>query len=139
MITIEIKDLDKFLIKVKSLEKYDATKPLQKVGLEIENQAKFNCPVGEGALRRSITSEVENNELHVGTNMEYAPYVEYGTGIFASDGNGRQTPWSYQSADGEWHTTQGQQAQPFLLPAFNKHKLKVLDYIQQDIIGKIKE
>lgn len=37
--------------------------------------------VDTGTLRNSITHEVHPNEesVYVGTNIEYAPYVEYGT------------------------------------------------------------
>ena len=42
----------------------------------------------------SITHEIEETSENrttgaVGTNLEYAPYVEFGTGIFSSLGNGR--------------------------------------------------
>lgn len=34
---------------------------------------------------------------------------------------GRQTPWVYQDAKGNWHYTRGNKAQPFLKPALNDH------------------
>ena len=41
--------------------------------------AKTDTPVDTGRLKSSITSEKINNESGVyGTNVEYAPYVEYG-------------------------------------------------------------
>lgn len=71
--------------------KIDCSKALEKAALFIENEAKLRCPVGDtGLLRASITHDVEGNEAVIGTNMEYAPYVEYGTGLFAEAGNGRQ-------------------------------------------------
>ena len=66
---------------------------LNKACILVENQAKENCPVDTGELRMSITHYVEGQTGIVGTNKHYAPYVEYGTGIHARDGNGRQTPW----------------------------------------------
>ena len=96
--------------------------------LEIETKAKEACPVDKGELRRSIESEVEvsGNVITgvVGTNKEYAPYVEYGTGLFSAKGNGRKTPWSYQDAEGNWHTTTGQAPQPYLAPAVDAERVK---------------
>ena len=65
--------------------------------------------VDTGAMRNSINHQVANDEnaVYVGTNQEYAPYHEYGTGIYAEGGIGRQTPWSYQDSHGEWHRTRG--------------------------------
>lgn len=100
---------------------------LEKACLIIENSAKQNCPSSTGQLRQSITHEVDGTEGAVGTNVEYAPYVEIGTGIYSSQGDGRQTPWSYQDAKGEWHTTEGMPPQPYLKPALEENQNKVLD------------
>ena len=54
-------------------------------GLEIcggkaESYAKQLCPVDTGNLRNSIThQQVSENTEVIGTNVEYAPYVELGT------------------------------------------------------------
>ncbi len=45
-----------------------------------EDVAKRNCPVDTGNLQASITPVIESWAAgYVGTNSEYAPYVEYGT------------------------------------------------------------
>ncbi len=55
--------------------------------LVVESQAKQDCPVDMGVLRASITSETEvtSSEIvgRIGSNLEYAPYVHNGTGIYA--------------------------------------------------------
>lgn len=53
-------------------------KALEMVGMECEKYAKGLCPVDTGRLRNSITHAVQSNEtaVIVGTNVEYAPYVE---------------------------------------------------------------
>ena len=123
-----ILNLDRLLSKFDNLQDIDLTEPLTKACLLVENDAKRKCPVDTGQLRASITHEVEGQTGIVGTNVEYAPYVEYGTGIHARDGNGRQTPWSYQRADGQWITTKGQKPQAFLEPALleNENEIKRL-------------
>jgi len=55
------------------------TSGLAKAVLVVERQAKEDCPVDTGRLRSSITSEVSGLEGKVGTNVEYAGFVEYGT------------------------------------------------------------
>lgn len=54
---------------------------LEEVGLVAEGYAKRACPVDTGRLRNSITHIVDEGTSHViiGTNVEYAPYVELGT------------------------------------------------------------
>ena len=94
---------------------------LEKAAQIVENDAKRKCPVDDGVLRASITHEVEANKAVIGTNVEYAPYVHEVTGIYAKDGNGRQEPWSYKDAKGEWHTTKGQKPNPFLQEAFDEN------------------
>lgn len=94
---------------------------LEKACLVVENSAKQNCPVDSGQLRQSIKHEVDGLTGEIGTNVEYAPYIEIGTGIYSTQGNGRQTPWKYQDAKGQWHTTKGMKAQPFLKPALESN------------------
>jgi len=56
---------------------------LRKKGLRIVRSAKQKAPVDTGRLRSSITLEEETVDrfikVKVGTNVEYAPFVEFGT------------------------------------------------------------
>ena len=56
-------------------------KALEEVGLVAEGHAKKACPVDTGRLYNSITHQVRPSEksVYIGTNVEYAPYVELGT------------------------------------------------------------
>ena len=102
-------------------------KALEKACLVVENSAKQNCPVDDGQLRQSISHTVEGTRGEVGTNVEYAPYVEVGTGIYSTEGGGRQTAWTYQDAKGEWHTTHGMKSQPYLKPAVDLNRGRIID------------
>lgn len=133
----EIINLDKLNYKLEILAKLDVSKALNKACLVVENEAKRLCPVDTGDLRNSITHEVDDGVGIVGTNKEYAPYVEYGTGIFAVEGNGRDTPWSYQDDEGNWHTTIGQKPQPFLEPAARIKKKLVIKVFNDEITRQI--
>lgn len=133
----EIINLDKLNYKLETLANLDISKALNKACLVVENEAKRLCPVNTGDLRNSITHEVHNDVGIVGTNKEYAPYVEFGTGIFAVEGNGRDTPWSYQDDKGEWHTTVGQKPQPFLETAIQTKKKLVIKEFNDEITRQI--
>ena len=107
-----------------------------KVCALVERTAKEKAPKDTGALRRSITSNVsEEADYIVGTiytPLEYAPYVEYGTGLFAENGNGRSdVPWSYQDDEGNWHTTSGQHPHPYMRPALTDNKEKILQIFEE--------
>ena len=54
---------------------------LEAVGLKAEGYAKRLAPVDTGRLRNSISHAVDMDEdrVYIGTNVEYAPYVEMGT------------------------------------------------------------
>ena len=103
----------------------------------VEASAKEKAPKDTGALRRSISSRVEETangvEGVIFTPLEYAPYIEYGTGLFAEDG-GRQTPWSYQDDEGNWHTTKGQPPRPYMRPALTENRDQILERLRGAII-----
>ena len=96
----------------------------------VEASAKKKAPKDSGALRRSIASKVEtesgNIQGVVYTALEYAPYVEYGTGLFAESDGRTDVPWVYQDDEGNWHSTKGQKPQPFLRPALNENRKTVV-------------
>lgn len=108
---------------------------MRKACLVIERSAKEKAPKDSGALKRSIASKIDyTSEGLVGvvyTPLEYAPYVEYGTGLFAEEGGRKDVPWHYQDDEGNWHSTSGQHPQPFMRPAFNENRNKVLRIIKE--------
>jgi HK97 gp10 family phage protein len=104
----------------------------------VERAAKEKAPKGTGDLRRSITSEVRTfgSEVEgvVFTPLEYAPYVEFGTGLFAESGGRKDVPWNYQDDKGEWHSTSGQHPQPYMRPALDENRENILRILQGGVI-----
>ena len=129
----QIENLDRLLKKLEKLDNIDLDEVLNKACILVENDAKKKCPVDKGQLRNSITHEVEGIEAVVGTNTEYAPYVEIGTGIFSSEGTGRQDKWSSQDAEGHWHSTVGQKPQPFLNPALDENRKEIIQLFREEL------
>jgi HK97 gp10 family phage protein len=103
----------------------------------VEGQAVALAPVQTARLRNSIDYIVDEEELigYVGTNVEYAIYVEMGTGEFAENGNGRKGGWVYQDPSGEWFFTWGQEPQPYLRPAFRQKKSEI-ESLGKEIFGE---
>jgi phage gpG-like protein len=52
---------------------------LEAIGLTAEGHAKKITPVDTGRLRNSISHAVEDKAVYIGSNVEYAPYVELGS------------------------------------------------------------
>lgn len=113
--------------------------------LLIEADAVERCPEGEheGAdtvsLAQSIASKITVDGAKavgvVGSGLDYAVYVHEGTGIRSRTGMGRthDLPWSYQDDRGEWHTTSGSEAQPFLEQAYDANQRKAKEVIREAI------
>ena len=112
------------LIDIKELEQ-----TMGKACALVERAAKEKAPKDTGALRRSITSKIEAiDDTIVGvvfTPLEYAPYIEYGTGLFAEETGRMDVPWNYQDDKGEWHSTSGRKPQPYLRPALEENREKI--------------
>ena len=132
--SIKLEGLDNVIKELKGLEK-DITPALQKCCALVEASAKELAPKGTGELRRSITSTVANNEGIVYTPLLYAPYIEYGTGLFAENGGRQDVPWKYKDDDGTWYTTYGMHPHPYMRPALNKNKKKIIELIKEGIIN----
>ena len=74
---------------------------LEAVGQQAETHAKQNLTASgkrdSGNLVNSIAHEVRPSEdaVYVGSNVEYAKYVEYGTGIYGENGGTGSGWWVY--------------------------------------------
>lgn len=99
----------------------------------VERSAKQKAPKDNGELRRSITSKVEDHKGVVFTPLEYAPYVEFGTGLFAESGGRMDVPWNYQDDEGEWHSTSGQKPQPFMRPALEENRQLIKQILMEEL------
>lgn len=95
-------------------------KALEEIGIEAEGHAKDiiteKGAVDTGRLRNSITHQVGETEskepcVYVGTNVEYAPFIEFGTSRMA--------------------------ARPYLKPAIEDFKDEYREIIENNL-GKIK-
>lgn len=114
---------------------------LTMIGIKVERYAKALCPVGTpestgkkgyrgGTLRNSITFNVEEDELSVGTNVEYAPYVELGTGPYF------EPPPEWEQFDAPRGSGIGHgyvRPRPFLKPAITDHADEYKSMIEREL------
>lgn len=136
--SIKFEGLDEVLDSLEELgDMKDLAAAMGRACAKVEADAKKKAPKGAGDLRRSITSKVETNSGDivgvVYTPLEYAPYVEYGTGLFAEEGGRQDVPWSYQDDEGNWHSTRGMKPQPYLRPALNENKKQIIEILEEGI------
>ena len=137
--SVKFEGLDELL---KSLDSIDTAKleaAMGKACALVEREARTKAPKDNGELRRSITSKVENDGGNIQgivyTPLEYAPYVEYGTGLFAEAGDGRKdVPWHYQDDKGDWHSTSGQKPKPYMRPALDENREQILRIIKEGLL-----
>lgn len=136
-----IEGLDKLLATLSGLGgniKESSKKGLERGAKKIQKNAKYLTPVDTGHLRNSIKTKSQSTqdgaEAQVYTNLEYAPYVEFGTGQRGSESNiDRPEGISYKA---DW---KGMPAQPYMSPAYLHAKntgeveQEVIKSIQQDI------
>ena len=115
-------------------EKVD--KALTRACLLVERSAKQKAPKGDGNLRNSIKSRVKNGEGVVYTNKEFAPYVEYGTGLFAEQGGRTDVPWVYKDIKtGEFVSTSGQHPHPYMRPALDENREEIMRILREVILS----
>lgn len=135
--SIEFRGLDEVLArftKIQSPEQLE--RGLQKACLIVERAAKQKAPKGRtGELANSIAHRIEGEQGIVYTPLEYAPYVEFGTGLFAENGGRTDVPWHYQDEQGEWHTTSGQHPQPFMRPALDENRDEIKKAIAEGVVN----
>lgn len=103
----------------------------------VAGAAVEKAPKGNGDLQQNIKTKVDiDGDNVIGTvftPIEYAPYVEYGTGLFAEVQGRQDVPWSYQDEKGEWHSTYGMHPQPFMRPALNENRERVKEKLREGI------
>lgn len=132
----------------------DVTKTLKKATTIVHGEAKSTAPVDTGDLAGSIHMEVkkvnEGYEGRVYTNLEYAPYVEFGTGV---KGNGtypykikglnlayKDKGWCYWSdKEDKLIYTKGQVAQPFMYPALKNNEKYINKLFKEGVKDKLRD
>lgn len=138
----KIVGLDKLIAKLnvlggnvdKALEK-----GLTQAAKQVQATAKELCPRDTGQLVNSIYSKTErrNGQLVgiVGTNCEYACYLEFGTGQRGAESPSPPKDPKNVSYRMDWI---GIRAQPYLYPAFTSNKANIQRILEKNLLDEIK-
>ena len=108
---------------------------LEAIGITAEGYAKLLTPVDTGRLRNSMSHTVVGDDCYIGSNVPYAVWHELGSGIYASDGNGRKTPWTYYDRNGKLHYTRGVKPKHMLKKAASEHTAEYKKIIESILKG----
>lgn len=102
---------------------------LEEVGGEVEAQTKRNTKVDTGKTKGSWEHIVDTDkmEVQIGSRYQNALWEEFGTGIYALNGDGRKTKWVYKSPkDGKFYTTVGKKPRRALYRAYESKKNAII-------------
>jgi HK97 gp10 family phage protein len=121
------KDLDKLDVKIQA----EVRDEMNASALTIQSSAKRSAPVDLGFLRNSIylkeNSKKKEIVFTVGAKAKYAPYIEFGTGTEVT------VPAGYEELailfKGKNAAKINIRPQPFLIPAFENEKPKLIERI----------
>jgi len=118
----------------------------------VQGEAKDLCPVDSGDLQQRIYTDVKSQQSKVigkvFTNVEYAAYVEFGTGKKGEESGGDKYPGPLSYKQDKWLVNipdvgprwiEGQPAQPFMYPALKNNEELVKKNIASDLEKKIRE
>lgn len=172
MANVSIKNVDRLTQRFNKIANMELRAAMNKATQLVHGQAKDLATSNNGPLRESIHMQVKDTgkELQgrVYTNCEYAPYVEFGTGI---KGNGtypyqidglnleyESSPWfipvekiadddaakyKFQRVHGkggqDYYICYGQKAQPYMYPALKNHEKTIKAILKQAVLTKLKE
>lgn len=132
----EINDMSE---EIKAAAKEQILKALNHIGLKMVEYAQKLCPVDTGRLRQSITYQVDDDEtsVTVGSNSEYATYVELGTGEHSEVGGTPEKRWVYRDPlTGETRIGVPQKPRHFIKPAVADHESEWREIMHKELSGK---
>jgi HK97 gp10 family phage protein len=140
-ITVDVPDLQQALQEIANYRDYtrNAIKShIASIAMDVQRGAKRRCPVDTGRLRSSIRAIFSGDRwsVRIGTEVKYAPYMEFGTGRYATNGAGRTTPWVYRRRNGQFIRTVGNKPQPFLYPTWEENKGSFINGLRSILRGE---
>lgn len=135
---IPAKELNQAIENVKAYErakKQQIQEQVARSALNIEQDTKQSTPVDTGRLRASYTIVFRFDKMgaEVGSNVEYAPYVEFGTGAMVDVPEGLES-YALQFK-GKGIKQVNLPARPHLYPAYEKERPKFIKALS-DLLGK---
>lgn len=172
MASITIKNIGSLTKKLNNIANMELKDTVGKAVILVQGQAKELAPTGDsggaglkGSIKTKVKAVKDGVEGKVFTNKEYAPYVEFGTGI-KGDGTYpysikglsltyKSQPWfipvddidprtaekyHFQLVHGkdmDFYICYGQEAQPFMYPALKNNEKIIKAMFKDGVITKL--
>lgn len=137
--------LESLNLTIEQMKNADLSIPLGRAGAQVERAAKQNITAwgmgGNGDLRDRIQYTVEGKTCRVGTNLFYAPYVEYGTGLFGPAGqriyprHSKALHWFDRDGEHFAKSVKGMKPRPFMHPALTQNRTKIIEIFRNYFRG----
>ena len=140
MAQVTIKNVDRLVRKFNNMANIELDKTMGDALKLVHGQAKELAPVDEGYLAESIHMDKTKTPTElvgrVYTNLEYAMYVEFGTGV---RGNGSY-PYQIEGVNLAYKENwQGMKAQPYMYPALDMHKKTIKKLFKEGTKTKLRK
>lgn len=117
--------------------------------ISLLDEKVYSQPLPHGGSRTGYLKKIhvepitgrEEKGYRVFTLMDYAVYVEFGTGTKGDPSvpHTAKPYWTYQLPNGRFIRTSGMEARPFLRPAFNEQKSKCVKRIKATLQKRLTE
>lgn len=155
---VEIEGMDNLIKKLEALGGTVVSirkEMVQNMG-DVADMMARKAPTDTEKLKQNIQvkDDSTDTELNVKAGIfaesaiNYAIYQEYGTGIYAENGQGRQTPWLWQVKSQKWADIfgievgqsvlwHGNQPHPFIRPAWDENKDKIEEKLRSALLKQI--
>ena len=114
-------NFEDYSISCKAAIKDESRKFLQEACSMMKSQVQRNTRVDTGQTKGSWHYRTDGDKLigYIGSDYENAIWEEFGTGLYAVNGDGRKkVPWWYKDEKGVWHQTSGKKPSRALFNAF---------------------
>jgi len=112
---------------------------LEAIGVKVSSTASDLAPVDTGNLVASITHQTGKRAVMIGTNVVYAPYVEFPVGMVPAQIKYLRGTLNRRKRKSKIKRTRGGRPQPFLRPALDQNRQFIKDQLQWAIDESIKQ
>ena len=145
---VEIRNIEALIAKLRRLgENIDEIvdsglkQGAQKVQRSAKSLIRQKGAYDTGNLHKNIVVEKIEKGYIVGTNVKYAPFVEFGTGTRGDPtvSHTQREKWRYKDSQGRWHTAHAMRPRPFMRPAFNVNRKYVIKSVRNALMKRLRE
>ena len=135
-----IKNADRLLSRLNNIANMDLKDTMNKATTIVHGQAKVLAPRDTGVLASSIHMEVKQRgktiQGRVYTNVQYAPFVEFGTGVRGTGSYPYEINGLKLEYKKDWA---GMKAQPYMYPALKQHEKYIKQLVKKEVHKKLKQ